>query len=128
MKETRSFFESNKVLYADIKDLRKAHKEVIQRYDYEVARVRGDFIDEDEAPPPLTAASIEERIQGKSNKGEKAAARYPDGYYMHRDGNFIAVLIRTPVSGKEAKAAFRAEVEQVVAHPLNPSASTRRSK
>jgi len=115
VKDTRDFFAKNKALYADIEDLRNAHDEVMQRYDYEVAKVRGDFVDEEEAPPPLTAAAIEERIRGKSNEGSKAIERYPDGYYMHPDGNFIAVLIRTPVSGQEAKTAFRSEVEQIVA-------------
>ncbi len=119
VKETRDFFAENSVLYADIEDLRKAHEEVIQRYDYEVAKARGDFVDEDDEPTPLKADAIEQKIRGKSNKEAEAIERYPDGYYMHKDGNFIAVLIRTPVSGKEAKAAFRAEVEQIVAS-INP--------
>ncbi len=120
VKETRDFFDKNKALYANIEDLRKAHAEVIQRYDYEVAKARGDFVDEDEAPAALTADSIEERIRGKSSEGADAIERYPDGYYMHSDGNFIAVLIRTPVSSQEAKTAFRAEVEQIVSS-VDPS-------
>lgn len=120
VKETRDFFDKNKALYANIEDLRKAHAEVIQRYDYEVAKARGDFVDEDEAPAALTADSIEERIRGKSSEGADAIERYPDGYYMHPDGNFIAVLIRTPVSSQEEKTAFRAEVEQIVAS-LDPT-------
>jgi predicted RND superfamily exporter protein len=120
VKKTQDFFGKNKVLYADIKDVRKAHEEVIQRYDYEVAKARGDFVDEAEAPTPLTADSIEERIRGKSKDATAVAERYPDGYYMHADGNFIAVLVRTPVTGDDAKAAFRTEIEQVVAS-VNPT-------
>ncbi|PKN46747.1 MAG: hypothetical protein CVU63_07210, partial [Deltaproteobacteria bacterium HGW-Deltaproteobacteria-20] len=120
VKKTQDFFGKNKVLYADIKDLRKAHEEVIQRYDYEVAKARGDFVDEAEAPTPLTADSIEERIRGESKDATAVAERYPDGYYLHADGNFIAVLVRTPVTGDEAKTAFRSEIEQVVAS-VNPT-------
>ena len=114
VKDTRAFFEENKLLYADIDELRKAHKEVIERYDYEVAKARGDFVDEESVPPPLSAAAIEDRIKG-SKSTKDAIDRYPDGYYMDKEGTTIAVLVRTPVSGTEEKEAFRREIEGVVA-------------
>ncbi|MCU0691925.1 MAG: MMPL family transporter, partial [Polyangiaceae bacterium] len=120
VQDTLGFFDQNKLLYADINDLRKAHTQVLERYDYEIAKQRGDLIDDDDPPPPLTAASIEERIRGSKGEVEtEAGEKYPDGYYMNAEGNFIAVLIRTPVSGKEAKAAFLKEIESVVAS-VNP--------
>ncbi|HNS99542.1 MAG TPA: MMPL family transporter [Polyangiaceae bacterium] len=122
VKKTQEFFDHNKVLYAQLEDIQKAHDELISRYDYEVAKARGDFIDDDDVPTPLTADSIEEKIRGKSSGSatDAVTGRYRDGYYMNPEGNFIAVLIRTSVSGKEAKAEFRSEVENVVAS-VNPS-------
>ena len=109
VKATRAFFKQNKLLYADIKDLKKAHDEIIERYDYEVSKAQGNLLDEDDedAPAALTAASVESRLKGGKVKIPSSGPSYPDGYFMNKQGSFIAVLIKTPVSGKQNKAAFR---------------------
>lgn len=116
---TQEFFEKNKLLYAPLKDLRQAHDEILERYDYELAKARGDFVDEEDAPPELTAEAVEERLKDHKPAAVEGAPSYPDGYYMNDEGTFIALLIRTPISGTEAKAAFQSEVQQIV-ESVNP--------
>jgi uncharacterized protein len=115
VQDTRKFFEDNKLLFADLKDLEKAHEEILERYDYEVAKAQGTLIDDEEAPEPITAKTIKERVAGKDKTKSDPSHQYPDGYYQSPDGKYIAVLIRTPVSGKAKTQEFRTKVEEVVA-------------
>jgi predicted RND superfamily exporter protein len=123
VQDARAFFEKNKLFYASYDDLKKAHDEVVERYDYEIAKKQGTLLDDDEteAPPPLTADDIERRLTPKKKEGEKAkdGPPHPDGYYMNAEGTHVAVLVRTPVSGKQATAELKAAVAGVVndTHP-----------
>src|SRR5262245_36453387 len=118
VQDTRAFFEKNKLLFAELDDLKQAHDEIIERYDYEVAKAAGTLIDEDDAPEPSATETIKPRSAGK-NKHAEHTDQYPDGYYQSPDGSYIALLIRTPVSGKVKTAEFRRKVEAVVAG-VNP--------
>jgi len=144
--ESRKFFDQNKLLYAKLEDIQAARDEVVSRYEYEVQKQLGNLLDEDDAPPPITAESIRQRLVGKAagiNPGiasappaapvpeatatataqpapgkpaEPAAADpYPGGYYMSPDGRFAAVIVRTSVSGKDAREELRRKVEAAVA-------------
>lgn len=110
--DTRKFFSENALLYADIKDLREAHREITDRYDYEVAKASGNLIDDDEPPAELTAEAIRERLG--ANK-VKAADSHPGGYYQSQEGDLIALLVRTPASGKAATEELKRRVADVVA-------------
>lgn len=118
VQDARAFFEKNKLYYASYDDLKKAHDEVVERYDYEIAKKQGTLLDDDEseAPPPLTADDIERRLTPKKKEGDKAkdGPPHPDGYYMNAEGTHVAVLVRTPVSGKQATAELKAAVAGVV--------------
>jgi uncharacterized protein len=116
VQDARRFFDQNKLLYADLADLKQAHQEVLDRYDYEVGKAQGTLIDEEDAPPPITAESVKQRLAGKAGtKKDPTADQYPNGYYESQDGKFIAVLVRTPVSGKARTEEFRRRVEDAVA-------------
>jgi predicted RND superfamily exporter protein len=122
VKESQKFFEKHKLLYADHADLKKAHDEIQERYDYEVAKASGTLLDEGEAPPPITAESIKKRLQGDRKEDPKASKKdnaYPRGYYENADGTYAALLVKTPVSGSVKTAEFRRKVEAVVAE-VNP--------
>lgn len=118
VQDARAFFEKNKLYYAAYDDLKKAHDEVVERYDYEIAKKQGTLLDDDEseAPPPLTADDIERRLTPKKKEGDKSkdSPPHPDGYYMNAEGTHVAVLVRTPVSGKQATAELKAAVAAVV--------------
>ena len=117
VQDTRAFFEDHKLLFANIEDLRKAHDDVLERYDYEIAKASDALLDDDDPPPPLTAETLERRIRGAHLESAQPAgsATYPDGYYMNPEGTFIAVLIRTPVSGRAEKDRLLRDVQNVVA-------------
>ncbi|MBK8998482.1 MAG: MMPL family transporter [Myxococcales bacterium] len=127
VQDAQAFFEKNKLFYAAYDDLKKAHDEVVERYDYEIAKKQGTLLDDDEtdAPPPLTADEIEKRLTPKKKEDDPAAAKtgpaYRDRYYMNAEGTKVAVLVRTPVSGKQATADFKAAVAAAVAQ-TNPKA------
>ncbi|MCS6899419.1 MAG: hypothetical protein RMJ98_05730, partial [Myxococcales bacterium] len=72
VKESQRFFEKHKLLYADYEALKKAHAEILERYDYEVAKASGTLLDEGDVPPPITAESIKQRLQGEKKEDPKA--------------------------------------------------------
>lgn len=118
VKDSQQFFEKNKLLYAKYDDLKKAHDEIVERYDYEVSKASGSLLDDDDVPPPISAESIKQRLQGGNGepaKAEKKDDAYPRGYYESADGTYAAVLVKTPVSGSVQTAEFRKKVEAVVA-------------
>ncbi len=61
----RAFFEKHAALYLDPQDLHEIRRRVEARRDYEIARLTGTLLDDQEAPPPATfddlAAKYRER-------------------------------------------------------------------
>ncbi|HET9952908.1 MAG TPA: MMPL family transporter [Polyangiaceae bacterium] len=116
VKETRAFFEKNQILYAEVDELRRVRDQVVERYDYEVAKAQGTLLESEpgEVPPPITRESIEKTLSERKAQAAAQADAYPGGYYESQDGTYIAVLIRTPVSGRAAVDELRRRVEGVV--------------
>ncbi|MFZ5897153.1 MAG: efflux RND transporter permease subunit [Myxococcota bacterium] len=130
VKDTQQFFESQKLLYASLADLQRAHDRIVERYDWEVAKAQGTLLDEDdEAPPPISAEIIERELAGKNREPTKASELppFPGGYYEAADGRYAAILIRTPVSGRAKVDELLRRVEQAVkeANPQSFDASMR---
>jgi predicted RND superfamily exporter protein len=113
----REFFEKNKHLYADVADLQKLRDDVVARYDYEVGKQSGmdlDILDDEDAPPEVTAESIEKRFAKKVNEAKKASPGV-DGYYIGEDGKLAAILVRTRFgSGDERAFALRESIEKII--------------
>ncbi len=121
VKDTRKFFESHELLYADLDELKKAHDRIVERYDWEVAKADGTLLDEEDEPPPITAESIEKQLkehEGKPSDGSSPA--YPGGYYESEDGTHLAILVRTPVSGRASVKELLRKVKSAV-NSLNPT-------
>lgn len=117
VKETQQFFEENKLLYANLDDLQRAHDRVVERYDWEVAKAQGTLLEDDDPPPPISAEIIESELKGKTSEPtkNKDLPSYPGGYYESADGKYSAILIRTPVSGRAKVDELLARVNKVVA-------------
>lgn len=118
------FFEQNQLFYADLGELKQAHEQIVERYDWEIAKAQGTLLGEDDPPEAITAESIERRLrQRKADKGDAKpdpnTPTYPGGYYEAADGKYIALLVRTPVSGKARVEEFKQRVRDVVAS-VNP--------
>jgi uncharacterized protein len=114
VKDARSFFDENALFYASLDDLKKAHGRIVERYDWEVSKQQGSLLDEEDEPPPITADGIEKELSLRKAGPPSKGPTFPNGYYENRDGSYIAILVRTPVSGKASTADFRRRVEAVV--------------
>lgn len=120
--DTKKFFDHNKLLFAKLEDLQKARDEVVERYEYEVQKQAGMLLDESEAnaPPPISAASIRERLAGKTGKSEPEAkpdpakTQHPNGYYMSADGKFAVIVARTSLSSKKDRLELVKKVQTII--------------
>ena len=116
VKDRRAFFDRNKLLFAEYDDLKAAHDELIERYDYEVSKQAGTIVDEDATPPPpITAASIKKRLRGGKEEDPAKKDPYPDGYYLSADEQLAAVLVRTPASGKKKVDELKRKISAAIA-------------
>ncbi len=117
VKETQQFFDENKLLYAKLDDLQRAHDRIVERYDWEVAKAQDTLLEDDEPPPPISAEIIEKELKGKSSEPtkNKDLPSYPGGYYESADGTYSAILIRTSVSGRAKVDELLTRVNKVVA-------------
>lgn len=122
--DTKTFFDKNKLLFAKLEDLQKARDEVVERYEYEVQKQAGMLLDESDAnaPPPISAASIRERLTGKSGdksgpnetKPDPARTQHSNGYYMSADGKFAVIVARTSLSAKKDRLELIQKVRTIV--------------
>lgn len=110
-----AFFDKNKLLYAPLADIQKVHDEILTRYDYAIAKQMGTALDDEELPP-LSAESIQARIDEGKAHATRSGPKYPGGYYMEADERMIALLIRTsvPSGDLEASHAFLATIQGIV--------------
>jgi predicted RND superfamily exporter protein len=121
VQDSQRFFEGHKLLYADLAELKKAHDQIVERYDWEVAKAQGNLLDEGDAPEPITADSLERQLREHQSKpAEAGMPTYPGGYYESPDGKYTAILIRTPASGKAAVEELQRKVEAAV-REVNPA-------
>jgi len=122
IKDAQQFFESHELLYANLDDITKAHDQIVERYDWEVAKANGSLLDdsEEDAPPAINADALERQIKEHQSKQPGADSPvFPGGYYESTDGTYSAVLVRTPVSGRAKVNELVRRVKGVVAS-LNP--------
>ncbi|MEB2313844.1 MAG: MMPL family transporter [Sorangiineae bacterium] len=116
---TRAFFEKYKYLYADLADIEQLHDDVIARYDYEVGKKTGFDLeldeDDDAAPAPITAESLEKRFAKKVAEAKRATPGV-DGYYIGEGGHLAAILVRTPLGSGDPKAfELKEKIREIVA-------------
>ncbi len=119
VKDARKFFEENALYYASLEDLKKAHARITERYDWEVSKQQGSLLDDEEAPPPITADSIDKELSSRKTGPSGSGPSFPNGYYEDKEGSYAAILVRTPVGGKAKIAELRRRVEAAVAQ-VNP--------
>ncbi|HEY6079746.1 MAG TPA: MMPL family transporter, partial [Polyangiaceae bacterium] len=115
VKDARTFFDQNGLLYAKLDELKRAHDRINERYDWEVSKQQGSLLDEDDEPPPITADSIEKELAARQTTPSAETPPFPNGYYENAEGSLIALLIRTPVGGKAKTDELRRLVEAAVA-------------
>ena len=102
-RDVQEFFSEHKYLYAELKDIEQLHEDVTARYDWEVGKKLGTNLDDEDAPPPVTAESVRQRFQ-HSLDDLKKQAKGVDGYYIGEEGTFAVILVRTPLGSMDQRA------------------------
>lgn len=100
------FVSEHRFLYANLTDLTEIRDALQQRVDYEHARVNPFAISLDDEEPPEPREVIE-RIEARAREGRQKLARFPGGYYVHPEGDLLAIFLRTDISGGDAAGAAR---------------------
>jgi uncharacterized protein len=95
--ETRRFLQPRAGLFLKRSVLEGLARDVEARWDYEVGKQAGTLLDEDDAPPPLTASTLKGRFEPDGDSG--LLQRFPDGYYERADGTALVVVARSPIAG-----------------------------
>lgn len=128
VQETQQFFEDYAFLYADFELVKKVHRRILDRYDYEVHKAAGTLIDEDEeAPPPLTEESIRKQLEEESSsdtqkKVNEAKKQYPGGYYLDEEKHVAVILVRTPINAGDAEQSRELQRKiSLVIDEVNPT-------
>jgi len=97
------FVTRHKHLYANVEDLEEVRDALQERLDFERARANPFFIQlEDEEPPD--PAEVIERIRHRVEEGRSRAARFPGGYYVHPEGDLLAIFLRTSIRGGDVQS------------------------
>jgi predicted RND superfamily exporter protein len=108
---TQAFFEENKLLYAPLELVEEAHREIEERYEYEVGKRSGALLDDEEEPAPLDEATIRARVEARAGKDNRkldaATAKYPGGYYLDPEKHVVALRVLTPIASGDAAASAR---------------------
>ncbi len=118
-RDARRFIDKHRALYADVKDLRALHDDVLARYDYEVGKRSGmDLGISDDVPPPISGSAIQERFRGKAEAAEKTLG---NGYYIGEAGKLGAIVVRTPFESGDPRAFDLEKRIQTLAGEVNPA-------
>ncbi|WP_394828236.1 RND family transporter [Pendulispora albinea] len=119
--EARRYLLPRAGLFAPLRELVKLREDVQARWDWEVNEALGQNV-ADEAPPPITAESIQQRLGGTDDVR-------PDGYFQSRDRRTLVVVVRTSIASGDlgrAQAALdrvRAAVDSAGADSAGVPAS-----
>lgn len=93
MKDLQAFYRHNKLLYADLKDLKAFRVRLKKRiHEEEEASLIEDL---DATEKPKTDLKIKE-LERKYKKKSKKVDKYPDGYFVTPDRKLLAIFIYPP--------------------------------
>ncbi|MCA9625226.1 MAG: MMPL family transporter [Myxococcales bacterium] len=114
VQEARRFVADHALLYAERERLEAAAAAIDARYDYEIARRAGAWLDDSVAPPAVDEAKLRE-ILGASEAAR--FDRYPGGYYLDQEAGRIVLNVQTPVRPGDlaGTAALRGLVDEAIA-------------
>lgn len=98
--EYEDFVYAHRHLYADLEDLREIRDELSLRLDYERLKRNPLYVSLED--PPESPEVLIDRMQKKSDDGRKKLARFPEGFYVHPDGDLLVIFVRTDIGGGDA--------------------------
>jgi predicted RND superfamily exporter protein len=116
VQSSRAYLEPRAGLFADLSDLTKLRDDLDARWQWEVGQETGSNLDDDGAPPAVTAADIRARfVAARFHEAD----RFPNGYFESRDRRALVVIAHTAVAAGDLARArsvlgrIRSVVERV---------------
>jgi uncharacterized protein len=113
---TKQFFEKNKILYADLADLRRADdnlkKLLVSRKNPAFVPFADEDLGEEKDDPAADLRQLKRDIEKR-----QGAERFPNGYYESADQKLLAIITWTKSSGTGDLSGFqiRDDVRRVIA-------------
>jgi predicted RND superfamily exporter protein len=113
---TKAFFERNKILYADLADLRRADddlkKLLVSRKNPAFVAFADEDLGEDKDDPAADLRQLKRDIEKR-----RGPPRFPNGYYESADQKLLAIVTWTKSSGTGDLSGFqiRDDVRRVIA-------------
>lgn len=97
------FVEEHEHLYADLDDLTEVRDTLAERLEHEKASANPFYVDLGDEPPDIETTI--DRMRERAEEGRAKLERYPGGFYVHPDRDFIAVFVRSDIGGGDAAGA-----------------------
>ncbi len=116
------FFEHNKYLYMDLKDLKEVRDRLDRRIQKEKLKTTGIYIDFDDSNTDdsvgFNTKDIEEKYKSKAGRYDQ----YTDGYFFGENGHLMAIVLRPPGSstGIDFSRALVARLNKTI-EEMNPT-------
>lgn len=115
------FVWEHRHLYASLEDLERARDDLDERLDHERMKSNPFYVQLDDYEPP-SPRQILERVRDEAEEGKKEMGKYPGGYYVHPDRNFLAIFVRSDLGGGDAAGIERLiHAIDVEAEALDPT-------
>lgn len=100
------FVWEHRHLFASLGDLEKARDDLDERLDHERLKDNPFYVQIDDYEPP-SPRDILERIRDEAEEGKKEMEKYPGGYYIHADRDFLAIFVRSDLGAGNAAGIER---------------------
>jgi predicted RND superfamily exporter protein len=100
------FVWEHRHLFASLADLEQARDDLDERLDYERLKDNPFYVQIDDYVP-ASPRDILERIRDDAEEGKKEMEKYPGGYYIHGDRDFLAIFVRSDLGAGNAAGIER---------------------
>jgi predicted RND superfamily exporter protein len=100
------FVWEHRHLFASLEDLEQARDDLDERLDYERLKENPFYVQIDDYVPP-SPRDILERIRDEAEEGKEKMEKYPGGYYIHGDRDFLAIFVRSDLGAGNAAGIER---------------------
>lgn len=100
------FVWDHRHLYASLEDLEQARDDLDERLDFERMKSNPFYVQLDDYVP-RDPREVLEQIRDEAEEGKKKMEKYPGGYYIHPDREFLAIFIRSDLGAGNAAGIER---------------------
>jgi uncharacterized protein len=93
--------EEHRHLYANLDQLEEARDSLAERLDFERAKANPFFVRLDDEEPP-DVESVIEGLRSRAKERSSRLERFPDGFYVHEEGDLLVLFVRADLSSGDA--------------------------